>query len=303
MKKSVLNLFLCLLFILWFAPAYAQMEDKKSVGEAIYKDYKAKDVDKCIETYRDLKKNNAEEYMFDEFQLNRIGYKIMNDDNDPQSAKKIFWLNMEEYPNAVNPKDSYADVLVRLGEKEEAKEYYKKAIETYEKRGVFERNVARNAQGKLAVLDKKHKDLSFLEGTWSSENTFWNPQNEENKQKGEVSFKYYNDLVLVGEIKDEDRSNEEIPGPVWIVTYNAQDETYDTSWVGPNLRGLLDSKLTIDKKEGNNYQFMEEFLEDEEVFILRHEIEANGNNVKWTTFESRNGNDFRKVAMHDMTKK
>ncbi len=303
MKKQIFNSILCLLLFLWLAPAYAQMDDKKSVGEAVYDDYKAEGIEKCIETYHGLKKKNADEYKFDELQLNRIGYKIMDEDNDLQAAKKIFWLNLEEYPDAVNPKDSYADVLVRLGEKEEAKEYYKKAIKTYEDKGAFERNVARNSKAKLAVLEKKHKELSFLEGTWISENTFWNSENEENKQKEEISFKYHNDLVLIGEMKPEERSKEEIPGPVWVVTYNAQDDSYETSWIGPNLRGLLDSKLRIEKKEANNYHFMEEFKENEEEFLLRHEIQANGSSVKWTTYQSKNGDEFKKVAMHNMTKK
>lgn len=303
MKNPVLNSFLSLLLILWIVPAYAQEEDKKPVGNEVYEAFKAEGIEKAIETYHDLKKKNAEEYLFDELQLNIIGYKIMNEDNDPQAAKKIFWLNLQEYPYAVNPNDSYADVLVRLGEKDEAKEYYKKAIATYEKRGTFERNVARNANGKLAVLDKKHKDLGFLEGSWSSNSTFWNEQNEENNEKEEVSFKYYNDIVLVGEMKYETRYNDEIPGPVWVITYNAQDNIYETSWIGPNLRGLMDSKLKMEKREGNNYHFMEEFEVDDEEYNIRHEIEANGNNVKWTTYESKNGQDFRKVAMHDMTKK
>lgn len=303
MKSLIQNFMLSILVTVWVIPSYAQETEKKPVSEAVYQEYKENGVDKAIETYHKLKKDHADEYVFDEFQLNSIGYKIMNEDKDPQTAKKIFLLNMEEYPQAVNPNDSYADVLVRLGEKEEAKKYYHKAIETFEKKGISDRSVARNAKAKLAALDNKHQNLDFLEGSWASTNTFWNEQNEERKENGQVSFTYFNDLVLVGEMKPEARENEEIPGYVWLVTYNAQDDAYETAWVGPGLRGLSDqSKLQVESNEGGKYVLKEEFEYDENNYITRHEIEPRGNTLQWIVYESKNGEDFKKVAQHDMTR-
>ena len=303
MKKLKITTFLSMLLIVWITPSYAQMEDKTPVGNLVYETYKEKGVDEAMEMYRKLKTEGAEEYAFEESQLNFVGYKIMNEDNDPQAAKKIFWLNMQEYPNAVNPNDSYADVLVALGEKEEAKKYYNKAIETFEKKPHSEQDVARNARGKLAALENKHQDLSFLEGKWESNTTHWNEQNEEMKSTDEVSFTSFNDIVLVMEMKPESLTEREIPGYVWVVTYNAQKDAYETAWAGPALRGLSDnSELKIESDEGNTYVLMEEWETDGDEYVARHEIQPQGDQMQWVIYQSKNGGDLRKVLEQDMTR-
>ena len=91
MKKLNITTFLSMLLIVWITPSYAQMEDKKPIGNLVYETYKEKGVDEATEIYRKLKTEGAEEYAFDESQLNFVGYKIMNEDNDPQAAKKIVY--------------------------------------------------------------------------------------------------------------------------------------------------------------------------------------------------------------------
>ncbi|EMR04779.1 hypothetical protein [Cesiribacter andamanensis] len=302
MKRVSLSIFMSLLLACMLQPAFAQMASKKPVGDAVYAVYKEKGIDKALEEYQTLKKKKAADYTFDEQQLNAIGYKLMNTDNDMAAAKKVFWLNMQEYPSAVNPKDSYADVLVRMGEKDEARTYYKAAIEEFEKKNDFERNVSRNAKSKLALLDKKHQTFTFLTGSWAMEGIYWNEQNKEQKDSGDVTFSFANDMVMIVEMKQHARANSDIPGSVWVITYNAQRDVYETAWVDPSQRGLQPSVLTPQAAEGNKQIYLEEFTEDDTRYVLRHEIIPQGNTVQWTMFESKNGQDFRKMYQMDMSR-
>lgn len=302
MKSIFTNFCLCMLLILWIVPAYAQNAELKSVGDAVYATYKEKGVDKAIESYQILKKKNAKDYKFDESELNRIAYQVMNKDNDAQAAKKIFWLNMEEYPEAVNPKDSYGDVLLRLGEKEEARKYFANAVETQQKSGSFERNVARNAKAKMAILDGKHQAFNFLTGTWNTTNTHWNEVNKEYKDTGEATFSYLNNMVLVGEMKQQRMANDEVRGPVWVISYNAQKDGYETAWIDPSMRGLMNSTLKFEEKEGEKYILTEEFTEEDDRYVLRHEIRPQANTVQWEIFLSKNGQEFRKSDQIEMSK-
>lgn len=302
MKSLLPNLFMIMLMLACISSSYAQDAVKKGIGDEVYAVYKEKGVDKAIETYHMLKKKKAAEYTFDEHQLNEIGYKIMNNDSDAQAAKKVFWLNMAEYPDAINPQDSYGDVLVRLGEKEEARKYYSGAVKAYKKQGSYERNVSRGANAKMAVLDKKHQAFNFLTGNWETSNTYWDEQNKEYKDTGEVTFNYLNNIVLVGEMKPKSRENEEIRGQVWVITYNAQEDVYETAWIDPSLRGLMGSKMKTQSKEGDKHVFLEEFREDENAFSIRHEIVPQGNTIQWVMYESKNGQEFRKMYQVNMSK-
>lgn len=308
MKTLILRSFLCMLITMWIMPVYAQNVEKKSSGEHVYATFKEKGIDKAIEEYQNLKKKKGAEYAFDEHQLNEIAYKIMNDDKDAEAAKKLFWLNMQEYPQAVNPKDSYADVMLRLGNMEEAKKYYDLATQTYKKQGNYERNVARKSNAKLAVLNNKHQELNYLSGNWTSNTIYWNENNQEYKDTGEVTFSYANDIVLVGEMKPTYMANEPVRGQVWVITYNAQTDNFETAWIDSNLKGLSISSMKALPREGNKMVYLEEFKEDDDQMSIRHEILPQGNTIQWVMFESKNGREFRKffqvdMAKHELTKK
>lgn len=93
-------------------------------------------------------------------------------------------------------------------------------------------------------------------------------------------------------------------GYVWLVTYNAQEEGYETAWIGPSLRGLSDhSKLIIESNDGDKYVLLEEFQDEGDEVKVRHEIQPQENGIQWVVYESKNGQDFRKVLQHDMKRK
>lgn len=76
----------------------AQETRKASIADLVYADYKKDGIEKALQHYAEVKKKEADKYRIDEFELNRIGYVIMNQDKDLESAEKVFRLNMEEYP-------------------------------------------------------------------------------------------------------------------------------------------------------------------------------------------------------------
>ncbi len=118
------NRMLSMLFICLATAGFSQDMKKKSVGDVVYEEYQKGDVDKALTKYRDLKANKSTEYDFTEWELNRIGYQLMNNDGDLKAAEKVFKLNMEEYPQAANPHDSYADYLMEKGDKQAAIKHY-----------------------------------------------------------------------------------------------------------------------------------------------------------------------------------
>src|SRR5690606_9745335 len=86
--------------------------------------------------------------------------------------EKVFKLNMEEYPQAANPHDSYADFLMQKGDKETARKHYEKAVAMAEKGSSNDdKNLFRMSKAKLAKLDNKHKQLDFLVGNWDVKST------------------------------------------------------------------------------------------------------------------------------------
>src|SRR5690606_23877175 len=105
--KNHFNLRIAISFMLiCFTTLLAAQETRKaSIADLVYADYKKDGIEKALQHDAELKKKEADKYRIDEFELNRIGYVIMNQDKDLESAEKVFRLNMEEYPEAGNPRD------------------------------------------------------------------------------------------------------------------------------------------------------------------------------------------------------
>lgn len=78
--------------------------------------------------YEDLKKNHASSYNFSTDQLNQLGYYYLGKNKIDYSIA-IFKINVEAFPKSSNVYDSYAEALLRNGEKEKAIENYKKSVE------------------------------------------------------------------------------------------------------------------------------------------------------------------------------
>ncbi len=82
----------------------------------------------ALKKYAELKGAPIEEYYFDEVEMNRLGYQLINQ-NKLKEAIAIFKMNVELYPEAWNVYDSLGEGYMLLGEKELAIKNYEKSLE------------------------------------------------------------------------------------------------------------------------------------------------------------------------------
>ena len=87
--------------------------------------YLPRTVASAIDKYHELKSTHAEDYNFNEVQLNILGYRLIQAER-LQDAIEIFKLNVSVFPDAYNTYDSLAEAYMLAGEKEPAIQNYKK---------------------------------------------------------------------------------------------------------------------------------------------------------------------------------
>lgn len=101
---------------------------EKSIGSTFAATLRKGGLEAAREQYHDLKKANRDEYRFNEHELNRVGYALLQA-GQARDAIIVLSLNVEEYPNASNPYDSLGEAYMAAGEKEAAKRNYRKSLE------------------------------------------------------------------------------------------------------------------------------------------------------------------------------
>jgi CubicO group peptidase (beta-lactamase class C family) len=107
---------------------YPLESKKESISLTIRKQC-YKNIDKGIELYKNLKKNNIADYNFiDESELNMLGYEFLKE-GKIESAIKIFNLNVNEFPNSSNVYDSRGEAYFNKKEYLLSKSDYLKALE------------------------------------------------------------------------------------------------------------------------------------------------------------------------------
>lgn len=100
---------------------------KKSAAEELYKLITEKGIDAAIIEFEKFK-DNKEEYVTREREINQLGYNLLTDKKIQESVR-VFRLNTELYPESWNVYDSYGEALAEAGDKENAILNYKKSIE------------------------------------------------------------------------------------------------------------------------------------------------------------------------------
>lgn len=299
--KSNIHWFMSFLLMFFFANGIAQDEDKASIGDVIYEEYQQKGVDQAISKYKNLKKNEPEAYNWDEFELNRIGYNIMLQDQDLDAAEKIFRLNMEEYPTAANPYDSYGDYLLERENPTEAKEYFRKSMSIAEKSDKEDERtrIYEASKIKLAGLEKKDKQLDFLIGDWKVASSVYDEGKEVNKYEGKdlISFDEDANALIIRHRNDEDGSE-----GIRMVAYDALDDEFDVAYINPNsLQGIQMSSMQMKPVRDNYYELIDRF-EDRtgKEIVLKHELKKmSDNEMNWVIFEQDDNDQWQKIyAMH-----
>ncbi|MDH5467516.1 MAG: tetratricopeptide repeat protein, partial [Candidatus Aminicenantes bacterium] len=101
---------------------------KRSIRDVLLRTITQESVQTAIKQYHDLKKNHPDSYNFDEYELNSVGYRLLNMGR-VKDAIEIFKLNVEAYPDAFNPYDSLGEAYMADGQKGLAIKYYKKSVE------------------------------------------------------------------------------------------------------------------------------------------------------------------------------
>ena len=84
-------------------------------------------IDAAIKKYAEIKDSPVEQFYFDEVEMNRLGYQLINQ-NKLKEAIEVFKMNVELYPEAWNAFDSLGEGYMLLGEKDLAIENYEKSL-------------------------------------------------------------------------------------------------------------------------------------------------------------------------------
>jgi len=87
----------------------------------------AESADSAVHLYHHLREKNADRYYLDEYQLNVLGYDLLNE-NKLEDARLILEANAEAYPQSSNIYDSLGDVYKAAGDTMKAIEQYRKAL-------------------------------------------------------------------------------------------------------------------------------------------------------------------------------
>ncbi|WP_245574801.1 serine hydrolase domain-containing protein [Aequorivita capsosiphonis] len=112
------------------------LTDKESLDSCIVLPSIANKIKQIIDTkgvgdikklYFELKNNQQDKYNFSEGQLIDLGYYYLSK-NKNDFAIAVFEISVEAFPNSFNAFDSYAEALLKQGEKKKAIENYKKSI-------------------------------------------------------------------------------------------------------------------------------------------------------------------------------
>ncbi|WP_375746644.1 serine hydrolase [Corallococcus interemptor] len=83
---------------------------------------------KTIAHYRELKATRPDAYDYSEEQLNSLGYQLLRTGR-AADAVEIFKLNVEVFPKVGNGYDSLGEAYLGVGDKEQARVNYRKALE------------------------------------------------------------------------------------------------------------------------------------------------------------------------------
>lgn len=100
---------------------------RKSVAKEFGKALVDSGYNQAMVTFNKLK-NDTINYLISENEFNSLGYDFMSDDRYSQ-ALETFRFNTELFPTSWNVYDSYGEVLLKYGKKEEAINMYKKSLE------------------------------------------------------------------------------------------------------------------------------------------------------------------------------
>jgi len=101
---------------------------KVPVAVVLLGEEREKGIDAALRLYHDLKSGRPDEFDFSEGQLNALGYWLIGA-GKLDEALAAFRLNIEMFPDAWNPYDSYGEAWMLKGDYDKAVQYYRESLE------------------------------------------------------------------------------------------------------------------------------------------------------------------------------
>ncbi|MBE7639912.1 hypothetical protein GUB10_06175 [Salegentibacter sp. BLCTC] len=288
MKKEIIfRRLISLVIILCGGLVFAQEENKTSLDEKLYQEIKSNGLEEAMKMYE---KHKTAAYEGLQEPLNLLGYKLMMEDKDLETAEIVFKAQIEEYPEQANPYDSYGDLLLEKGEKEKAKKHFKKSAELAENiQDEAERNEMKQASlSKLARLENKHRKLDFLTGDWEITQTGYRDGQPVDIPKSTQSISYLpgESVLRVTHTKEGNTACCER-----IVAYDALDDTYEMAYISAvNPNGIQVSDIHIKEKGNGEYEFIEDYTQNGEQKQAKHIIsKKDQDHIEWQVLIPKEG--------------
>jgi arylsulfatase len=107
-----------------------EIKFKDPIGPKLKTIIDTKGIDFGVQRYWELKKTDADMFNFGERELNILGYTYLGNE-EVEKAIAVLKLNIKVYPNSFNVYNSYAEALLKSGDKERAIENYIKSVELH----------------------------------------------------------------------------------------------------------------------------------------------------------------------------
>jgi tetratricopeptide (TPR) repeat protein len=112
----------------WLPNVKAAYDPRQSIAATISATIDSSGIDQAEKQYPELKASEPAAYIFDEKELNNLGYELLHA-KKYKGAIRVFQSNVEAYPQSSNVYDSLGEAYMDDGEKSLAITNYKKSLE------------------------------------------------------------------------------------------------------------------------------------------------------------------------------
>ena len=260
-----------------------QEKSEPDLADQLHKEYKEKGIEQSLKMYKKLDTDKT--YNGFEEPLNILGYTLMLEDEDLDAAKKVFEEQIKEYSDQANPYDSYADLLLEMENKTEAKINLQKSIDIAKKSDSdLDQQIYRASIAKLAKLENKHRIFEFMDGSYDVDITNYEEGEVINNKKFHSTASYDQSGNILS-VNFTNQANNSIGKR--IIVYDAIEDQYDMAFLSASdPLGIRVSHVKVKDLGNNKVELMESYTDRKgKEQSVKHEIMKNNGAVEWVIFE------------------
>jgi uncharacterized membrane protein len=103
------------------------LDSRASIADVLAATIASDGMDRAERQYRELKAASPEKYVFDEDELNSLGYRLVQSHQVPQ-AIRVFQWNVDAFPKSANTWDSLGEGYMDNGDKPQAVAAYRRSL-------------------------------------------------------------------------------------------------------------------------------------------------------------------------------